>query len=300
MRRALVLVLALVVGACGSDGSGGGDGDGEGDGDGDRGPFDTCAGTNDAGLFDEEASCFGSPTNPGDAAEPLVVIETGFEVYEGVDAVHVRLTFSPLFVDNTFGANTVGWDRNREFKDLVGSDHALVQLYDSADALTFELKLDYISEDPDAPCGYSSLGVEGGDGKVEVGDPAAVLGVSTSLDENLNERGICETVDSPPTDASCTPDPSADGWDYRVVYDLWVAASAFDPAGFGRALMESVHASPAKGGENTIEVEPVDCPDDDWDGCLDGDGCGGGGGDCPDGCDVGEVCSGGMCVPDVQ
>src|ERR1041384_757223 len=35
----------------------------------------------------------------------------------------IRVTFSKNFVDNTYGANAVGWPKGHKFKDLVGSDH---------------------------------------------------------------------------------------------------------------------------------------------------------------------------------
>jgi hypothetical protein len=55
---------------------------------------------------------------------------------------------------------------------------------------------------------------------------------------------------------------------------VWIDASAFDSRGFGSATMQSVHASPAKGGENSIEVVPGDCPEG-W--CVEPGGCDGGG-----------------------
>jgi len=243
-------------------------------------------------------TCFTDVSDPTSA--PLVVVESAFELYQGTDAVHVRLTFDPAFVDNSFGATAIGWDRGHKFKDLVGSDHAQVQLYDASGALVFDLALDYISEDPTAPCGYASLGVDGGSGKVDKGDPAAILGWSTSLDENLNDRGYCAyTTDSPATNASCDPSPEAPNWDFRVVYDLWVRADGFGAAGFGSARMSSVHASPSKEDTNTIDVDPGSCPVD-W--CHDPAGCDGGGDSCQDNadCPTGEFCNEGTCTPIIE
>lgn len=304
MRNVAVgVVFAMMLGCGGTDAGGGGDdGQGAADAGGDEaidpvGPGFPCAGdeTSDDPLVGGDLRCFGNVEDPD--AGPVVVIEYAFEIYDGIDAVHVRLTFDPDFVDNTFGDNAMGWDRDHKFKDLVGSDHARVVLLDTTGEIVFDLELDYLSEDPDAPCGYSSLGIDGGSGDVNVGDADAVLGWMTSLDENLNARGYCDyTEDSPATDDSCTPNPDAPDWDFRVVYDVWVRADAFDPVGFGTAHMDSVHASPSKAESNTITVTPSDCPQQ-W--CRDQDECEPAGEDCYDDneCATNEFCGEGHCVP---
>lgn len=254
------------------------------------------AGTDAPAPFDKGGlDCFYDGVHP---ELPAATIEHTLEVYEGVDAVHVRLTLDPRFVDNTYGANAIGWEDSKKgkhtFKELVGSDHAQLQLR-GADGALVEMKIDYVSEDSSAPSGYRSLGVHGGDGKVLEGDIAHVLSTSTSLDRNLNERGLgMYTVDSPETDESYTPHPTAGAWDYRVVYEARVDLAAF-PGGFDRALVEFIHASPAKGDDNTIVVEPDDCPDD-W--CNDPDGCDPGGCNDPDGCDPGGCTDPNGCDPE--
>jgi hypothetical protein len=42
--------------------------------------------------------------------QPAATIEQVLECAEGLDAVHLRLTFDPAFVDNTYGANAIGWN----------------------------------------------------------------------------------------------------------------------------------------------------------------------------------------------
>jgi len=222
-------------------------------------PFAACAGTGAQPPAPGGSVCLVDPTTPT-STPPLAVIEQELVQYNGVDAVHLRIVFDPAFVDNTYGTSAHGWMRNHNFKDLVGSDHAEVQMFDAAGGLTLEFDLDYISVDANAPCGYSCLGVDGGDGKMLVGDRAAILGWSSSLDRNLNERGYCLTTDSPITDDNCTPDPAAPEWDFRVVYEVWVALSAFDPNSFGSAYMSFVHASPSKAADNTIDTVPGECP----------------------------------------
>jgi hypothetical protein len=126
-----------------------------------------------------------------------------------------------------------------------------------------QFRLDYISESAEAASGYASLGVDGGEGTLIVGEPEWILASTTSLDRNLNACGLAAFTDSSPaTDAAYTPDPSASDWDYRVAYEVWVATEAFGFAGFGSALIENVHASPSKADGNTVEVQPAPCPVD--------------------------------------
>jgi hypothetical protein len=198
-------------------------------------------------------------------------VEHALETVDATSAVHVRLTLDPRFVDNTYGKTAVAWEKKRDFGQLVGSDHAVIAMTDTAGAVVVQAKLDYISADPAAPSGYASLGVRGGDGGVLAGDPAAVLSATSSLARNLNERGHGSlVVDSPATDAGYTPNPAAPDWEYRVIYEMWVATAAFGTAGFGTSDLDFIHASPSKVASNTVVVEPGACPEE----CLDPDGVG--------------------------
>jgi hypothetical protein len=87
------------------------------------------------------------------------------------------------------------------------------------------------------------------------------------MDRNLDACGLGDFLtDSPATDAEYTPNPNASDWDYRVSYEVWVSAAAFGSAGFGSALIETVHASPSKAGGKaggaTLDVVPAPCPVD--------------------------------------
>ena len=215
-------------------------------------------------VIDQEVTCFygeGKPDVPAAAIEQVV------EVVEDREWVHLRLTLDPAFVDNSYGETAIGWEDGKKpghtFKDLVGSDHAEMLMYAADGNLSLHFKLDYISADPDSPSGYSTLGVSGGDGNMLVGDAGAILGAATSLNRNLNGCGLEYVVDSPATDNQYTPAAGAENWDYRVVYEVWVDNGAFGSAGFGEAIIEHVHASPAKQKENTILVEPGECPECD-------------------------------------
>lgn len=289
---------------CGDSGGGGGDDDDGGDAAYEP-PFESCAGESEPPDPPDDSLCLGAEGEDDPDAPPLAVIEQEYVTYEGIDAVHLRLVLSPEFVDNTYGANAVGWtEHDHKFRDLVGSDHADIVMLDADGDVVFDLSLDFLSEDPEAPCGYSSLGVAGGEGEIRVGEESAILAWTSSMDDNLNARGYCDgyLVDSPATDADCTPNAEAPDWDFRVVYEIWVRRDAFDPDGFGSSYMSFVHASPSKAAENTLDVAPETCP------CvedIDTGECEGGPpgecvpGDCPEGqyCDEG-TCTG--CVPDID
>lgn len=215
--------------------------------------------------------CFSGAGDPT-PDDPGVVIEQSIETLKGVTYVHLRVTFDPHFVDNTYGTGSIGWNPNRPHtfnKDLTGSDHTELLLTDATGATIINFKLDYVSADTTQPCGYGTLGVSGGDGDVISGDASKILAKSTSISRNLNGCGYCQnaaceggdcTVNSPATDEDFTPNPGTPNWDYRAVYEVWIDASAFGSAGFGQAYMTYVHASPAKVSTNTITVTPTPCP----------------------------------------
>lgn len=219
--------------------------------------------------------CFSGEGDPT-PEDPSVVIEQVIESVDGKQYVHLRVTFDPAFTDNTFGAGSCcGWPKQRghRFSDLTGSDHTELLLTNGSGETVMNFKVDLITQDPSAACGFGTLGVTGGDGAVLQGDAKHVLAVATSLDRNLNGCGYCEdaacgpsgdcTVDSPATDANYTPNPATPNWDYRQVYEVWVDLEAFASAGFGQAYITYTHSSPAKG-KDTITVTPSPCPPE-WD-----------------------------------
>jgi hypothetical protein len=237
--------------------------------------------------------CFGGAEDPT-PENPLATIEQVIENIGGKRMIHLRVTFDPSFVDNTYGANACcGWPEVEQtsdmptgmmpgkmpkpgkgghtFGDLVGSDHVELLLTDGMGNTVMDFKVDYISEAADSACGYRTLGVTGGEGKMILGDASAILGASTSFDRDLNGCGYCYTTDSPATDENYTPNPDTPAWDYRVVYEVWVDLDSFGSAGFGQAYINNVHASPSKLENNTVEVSATPCPTD-WDTPM-GDAC---------------------------
>lgn len=238
----------------------------------------------------------GSPTqtcyfNEGDSDTLAAVVERRLEVINDTNWIHIRLTFNPDFVDNTYGENAIGWGgdaaealptaeppmpgdpaapkppakprkgkQGHTFKDLLGSDHAEFMLKTESGDLAMHFKLDYISEGMDTASGYGSAGVTGGDGKLIVGEPEWILGATSSLSRNLNGCGYGEyTTDSPATDEDYTPNDEAPGWDYRVVYEVWVAEEALGGEELEDVSIEYVHASPSKADDTQIVTEGP-CP----------------------------------------
>ncbi|HEX2675544.1 MAG TPA: hypothetical protein VHM19_02870 [Polyangiales bacterium] len=214
---------------------------------------------------------------------PSATLEQVLECVDGKDAIHLRLTFDPSFVDNTYGTGAICWPQHNQrssngpcvdgkyhsFGDLVESDHAELKVTDSTGTVVSHFALDYISPDASAPSGYACLGVTGGEGKMIVGNASDIVDYSSSLDENLNARGYGSyTTDSPATDHDYTPNPATPEWDYRVVYEVWIDVKVLGSNMFGDAFIEYVHASPSKAATNTIEVKPGSCPP-----CTDPDGC---------------------------
>lgn len=211
----------------------------------------------------ELTRCFFGSEETETTSEPAATIEQVLECAEGDDLLHLRLTFDPGFVDNTYGDGSIGWPvkRGHRMSDLIKSDHAELVLVDGAGAVALQFKMDFISQDPSAPSGLATQGVSGGDGSVSVGDESDVVRVETSLDRNLNERGYGGYLEhSPATDESYTPNPDAPEWDFRMVYEVWIDLDAFGEAGFSGAFIDYVHASPAKSPSDTIEVVPGECP----------------------------------------
>ncbi|HSN77113.1 MAG TPA: SdrD B-like domain-containing protein [Anaerolineae bacterium] len=191
----------------------------------------------------------------------------------GSDAVYVVLAIDKDFVDNTYGVNAIGWPNGHTFGNLVGSDHALFYGYGANGTKVLDFKSDYITANPSGtttPSNYSTLGVLGGDGRMNLGSAASIPEWGTSIDYSLNDLGYCAggncailgtnlVVNSPATDAFYTPNATYPDWIYDVIYELKINTNAF-PGGFGRMEVPYIHASPSKIGTNTIIPVPGECP----------------------------------------
>jgi hypothetical protein len=205
---------------------------------------------------DGEQICYYAVDDPS-RTDPIAEVIYRFESTLLGESVRVALVLSEDFVDNTYGArSSSGYGRHDDkphtFEQLVESDHSEFALLDAAGTNVLQIRLDYVSPSDEAPSGFRSWGVWGGEGEVVNGDPSAVLIASTSIDDNLNLRG-CAFFGSSPSPEEC-PD-----WERRVIYTVWLAADAFGAAGFGRPRLDHIHASPSRMA-NTVDVEERPCP----------------------------------------
>ena len=176
------------------------------------------------------------------------------------DDVFVAFVQPLTLIDNTYGANTVGWGKNiapsgknHNFKDLVGSDKAQFQFTDALGNVLLDFDFDYISKSGGT---YQSLGATGGDGKVKSGSASSIKGFGTSLDYNFNTLGYVLTEDSPATDSDYSDPPSAPGWIFDVIYEIQVDGNIFNNDDFGEVTIPIVHDSPNKIGKNKVFPDP--------------------------------------------
>ncbi len=194
--------------------------------------------------------------------EGVSTVVTGGELrlHQDLGSGDLYLLFTqPLtLVDNTYGANSIGWGldapsgKNHSFKDLKGSDKAQFQFTDGLGNLLLDVTMDYISETSRGSGVYDCLGVTGGDGKVTFGPGSAVTQWASSLDYNFNVLGFVLTGDSPATDNAYTENPSYPGWLFDVTYEMCVSGSLFEATGFGDVRNTVVHDSPNKIGKNRV------------------------------------------------
>lgn len=200
---------------------------------------------------------------PGDDTAALVKIKHSITKTPDGDVVTALVVFNRAFTDNTYGANAIGWGtrKGHTFDMLVKSDHVEFSLLDGNGGTVVQAKIDLISASAASPTGYASLGVDGGDGALIKGVRSDIVSTGSSMDDNFNRYGYALTVDSPATDSIFSLNPAYPYWNYFAVYRITVKLSAFGAAGFGKAMMTSVHASPSKFPENeTIEVKEGSCP----------------------------------------
>jgi len=167
--------------------------------------------------------------------------------------VDAAIIFNPIFADNTYGANVIGWNKH-SFSSLVKSDHVEFAFQDNTGDSIFHVKLDYISETNLVSSGYASLGVAGGDGAVIKGSASDIYSWGTSLDDNINYYGYELFEDSPETDTAFTPNPDYPCWENYVVYHICIRDRVFQSGNFKDVYMSFVHASPSKNGPDTVPV----------------------------------------------
>ncbi|HUX88558.1 MAG TPA: hypothetical protein VMW65_16265, partial [Chloroflexota bacterium] len=119
------------------------------------GPTATPTATNTpGGTLSNGQVCYANSSTPGFGA--TLNWQTNAD---GSITIFTQLATS--FVDNTYGANAIGWPNGHKFSDLVGSDQIELTLNDANNQTQMKFKLDYITQSSAFPSGYGTLGVSG-------------------------------------------------------------------------------------------------------------------------------------------
>ncbi len=183
--------------------------------------------------------------------------------YQDQDTFDVYACFvQPLtLVDNTYGETAIGWGpdapsgKHHNFEDLIRSDKARFVFTDSLGNVALDATMDYLSQAHKKSGTYRSMGVTGGDGKVDLGLADSVLEWGTSLGYNFNMLRFVLTDDSPATDENYGENADYPGWVFEVIYELRVSGALFGTNGFGDVSVPVVHTSPNKVGKNKVRTK---------------------------------------------
>lgn len=159
-------------------------------------------------------------------------------------------------VDNTYGANTIGWPgNNHKFKHLHKSDQAQFVITNEAGNVVLDFFIDYLEEITSGTT-YESTGPAGKDGKMNVGNASSIKAWGTSLEYNFNTLGFVLTTNSPATNNLYDPNPAFPGWIFEVVYEVQIDGALFDVYGVGDVRVPLVHDSPTKlGGDKVFYID---------------------------------------------
>ena len=202
-------------------------------------------------IFAVEGKKKDDPDIPGTGAK--------LYLYQDGDSLFVGLSLPKTLVDNSYGANAIGWGSvDHPFEKLVDSDQAEFVFSDVNGTTLLEVTVDYLkdgSKDKGPPY----------DAPVKVGkndNPAHVLAAATSLLYDWETFGgdypdfFGKGKDSPAADSNyVTDDPALAGWVYDVTYEFQIDLDAFAGATVdltGGNFIEIIHASPNKIGGNKV------------------------------------------------
>ena len=181
----------------------------------------------------------GQPTLFGHIMTDLVDVDG-----DGADDLRVRFVTSMTVNDNVYGTSspTSGWTKTHKFNELVGSDKAVFEVRNAANALVYAFTMDYVSASGLYPSGWGTLGVTGGEGKWTFGNQANVSDFVTSITTNLNQSPAYynQIVNSP------VGDPN---WENRMIYGFTIT----DGVGLTPQVVDA-HNSPKKGSTPQDEV----------------------------------------------
>jgi len=168
--------------------------------------------------------------------------------------LYLAFILPKTYVDNTYGANSIGWRRRRphRFRDLFNSDRMELEL-GTADGGQLDVVFDYLAR---APGGYGSGLI--GDGKIKEGPDTAVVAAMTSLDFNLRlDGGSAYRFKSPATDSDYTANAAIPDWEFNVIYEMqfdggFIGGPVLTWEGFADGFemeVKDLHASPSKSGD---------------------------------------------------
>ena len=204
--------------------------------------------------------------------------------------IKIRAVYSTNFVDNHWGPVGVsdwGWEAERKWSQVLGSDKILVQMMNQRGDAVMDFNVDLIagygpSIADEYPSGYKSscvdfkpAGVIKADGKLVLGDADWFVGCTTATEVDCNsECGLsidaCVEGNSSPTremregDGPC----GGDGWSDEVWYEWIVKSGPFSAGGgggFGYPVIYNIHASPSKPlsiGDNCLVQGEIPSPCD--------------------------------------
>ena len=217
------------------------------------------------GRFDPAegyTSTFGLTLSVENVAKPVPggVMHTAVDPLTDDVFVHVALPTS--LVDNTYGANAIGWGseapsgKNHNYKDLKGSDDGEFVICDGAGNIVLRFTLDYHE-------GNSPKAIA-----IDFGPAGSVIG-STSLDYNWLTLGYKLDKNSPAASPQLDTfgnidyskpyileDSTKAGWIFEVAYEFKIAGSVFGGHGFGGLGCGEdqtlFHVSPNKLGKNKV------------------------------------------------
>ena len=174
--------------------------------------------------------------------------------------VMVTYRQEPSVTDNTYGWNANGeWLQNwgsggRSLSDIAANDAAEFVFLDSGGNAVLDFAIDYISQSSSFPSGYGTLGFQGGNGGLYLGNGSYILGYDTTLSSNLNQKQFQSgyTWSSP-----AQPNSS---WDYGHGYTVVVSKNAFGSKGFGGCFIATAHHKKSQYPGQCENYHPTPCP----------------------------------------
>jgi hypothetical protein len=158
--------------------------------------------------------------------------------------VEVTYLQNQAVFDNTYGTNAVGWgSAGHTFAQDI-NDNAEFNFTNGQGQSVFDFNLNYIGKDSADPSGYGTLGVNGGNGQVNVGKASWLVSYDTSLSDDVNNPAFLPVSTSGVlVNSPASPNTN---WNYVSSYTVVVSAAAFGSSGFGGVTVPCVEDCPSK------------------------------------------------------